>query len=310
MSGPQEFGKVAVLMGGWSPERAVSLDSGAAVLSALQQRGVDAHGVDVDCARLLGLANAGYARAWVALHGAGGEDGVAQAVLEVLGVAYTGSGVAASALAMDKARCKALWAGQALPTPAHRVLTENSDWDAVAAELGLPIFVKPAIGGSSLGMSKVTRAADLEAAWRAAKPIGGEVLAEAFIGGGEYTAAILGRQVLPLLKIEAAGAFYDYHAKYQADTTRYLCPCGLDRYQEDRMAALCLAAFDAVGARGWGRVDFMLDGEGNPWLLEINTVPGMTSHSLVPMAARAAGMGFEDLVLRILELSCTPEVPR
>lgn len=300
MSAASEFGKVAVLMGGWSAEREISLQSGSAVLAALRRRGVDAVGVDVDRDRLLGLRGEGFDRAWIALHGNGGEDGVAQAVLEVQGIAYTGSGVLASALAMDKYRCKALWAAQGIPTPPHRLLEEGIDFDAVADDLGLPLFVKPAAEGSSIGMSRVDTAADLPAAWRLAARFDATVLAERFIDGPEYTAAVLDRRVLPLLRIETPRGFYDYQAKYEAEDTRYHCPCGLPADEERRLAELSLKAFEALGARGWGRVDFMLDADGQPWFLELNTIPGMTSHSLVPMAAAAAGIDFEELVWRIL----------
>lgn len=297
---PSDFGKVAVLMGGWSPERDISLQSGASVLNGLKRQGVDAAAVDVSRETLLGLKGAGFDRAFVALHGEGGEDGLAQAVLEAQELPYTGSGVLASALAMDKARCKALWAAMGIPTPAHRVIHGESDFDGVARDLGLPLFVKPAQEGSSLGLSRVDSAADLPAAWRTAAELDDVVLAERFIDGPEYTAAILDRHVLPILKIEPAGEFYDYHAKYVADDTRYLCPCGLSEADEARLGELALRAFDAIGARGWGRVDFMLDKDGQPWFLEVNTVPGMTSHSLVPMCASADGISFDALVMKIL----------
>lgn len=301
-----DFGKVAVLMGGWSAEREVSLQSGKAVLAALQARGVDAHGVDVTRDRLLGLRAAGFNTAWIALHGHGGEDGVAQAVLEVQGIAYTGSGVAASALAMDKARCKAVWAASGIPTPPLRLLLASTNFISVANDLGLPLFVKPAAEGSSLGMSRVDDAQMLAPAWRKASEFSSQVLAERFIDGPEYTAAVLGGEVLPLLRIETDHDFYDYHAKYEANDTRYHCPCGLQADTEQRLAKLCKQAFDAVGACGWGRVDFMLDKAGDPWFLEINTVPGMTSHSLVPMCAAAVGIDFEELVWRILLTSQKP----
>lgn len=298
-----EFGKVAVLFGGWSAERDVSLNSGKAVLEALQKRGVDAHGVDVSRERLLNLKSEGFNTAWIALHGVGGEDGVTQAVLEVQGIPYTGSGVSASALAMDKSRCKAVWASSGIPTPVHRLLKEDSDFEAVAADLGLPIFVKPVGEGSSIGMSLVRAASDLKAAWKTASAFGSQVLAERFVDGPEYTAGILDGKVLPLIRIETNHSFYDYQAKYEADDTQYHCPCGLAPDQEAHLAKLSLQAFDIVGARGWGRVDFMLDSDGQPWFLEINTLPGMTSHSLVPMCAGAAGIDFEELVWRIL-LTC------
>lgn len=301
------FGRVAVLMGGWSAEREISLLSGAAVCAGLIERNIDAVAVDINRQRLLGLKDEGFDRAWVALHGAGGEDGVAQAALELLGLPYTGSGILASALAMDKRRCKALWAGQGIPTPAWRLLDGDSDPAQVVAELGLPLFVKPAREGSSLGMTRVDDAQALAAAHAEAARYDTDVLGERYIAGPEYTAAVLGDQVLPMLRIEAAGGFYDYRAKYQCDTTRYHCPSGLSQAQEERFAELSLQAFRTVGARGWGRVDFLLDSDGEPWFLELNTVPGMTSHSLVPMAARAAGIGFPELVERILDLGCKEE---
>lgn len=300
MIDPRSFGKVAVLMGGWSAEREVSLQSGAAVLAALQRSGVDAVGVDVDRDGLLTLNTGHFDNAWIALHGTGGEDGLAQAVLETQGIAYTGSGVLASALAMDKYRCKALWAGQGIPTPGHCLLHEQTDFAGVASELGLPLFVKPACEGSSIGMSKVETAGELGAAWRLASRYDTSVLAERFIAGPEYTASILAGQVLPLIRIETPRGFYDYQAKYESEKTLYHCPCGLDDEAQQRLERLSLRAFEVLGARGWGRVDFMLDQHDQPWFLELNTIPGMTSHSLVPMAAAQAGIDFDTLVLRIL----------
>ncbi|MAA75391.1 MAG: D-alanine--D-alanine ligase [Salinisphaeraceae bacterium] len=304
MNGPtQQFGKVAVLMGGWSPEREVSLQSGAAVLEALRRGGVDATGIDLNREKLLSLRAEGYDRAFIALHGEGGEDGLVQAVLEAQQLPYTGSRVLASALAMDKARCKSLWASMGVPTPPHRVIHEQTDFDALVGDLGLPLFVKPAQEGSSLGLSRVNTVNELPAAWRKAAELDDVVLAERYIDGPEYTAAILDGRVLPLLRIEPAGDFYDYHAKYVSDDTRYVCPCGLPEDQEQNLARLCARAFEAIGGRGWGRVDFMLDASGQPWFLEVNTVPGMTSHSLVPMCAQADGIDFDTLVRRILATS-------
>ncbi|MGA7802601.1 MAG: D-alanine--D-alanine ligase [Gammaproteobacteria bacterium] len=298
---PAVFGKVAVLMGGRSAERAVSLNSGTAVLNALLARGVDAHPVDADQPDLLGeLARTGFDRAFIALHGRGGEDGVIQGALEVLGLPYTGSGVLGSALSMDKVRTKRVWQGAGLPTPPYAVLRERADLSA-AESLGFPLMIKPAREGSSIGMSKVEQTAGLEAAWLAAAGYDREVLAERWIEGGEYTAALLGADALPLIRLETPRSFYDYEAKYQADSTRYLCPCGLAADRERECQQLAASAFDALGAGGWGRVDFMVDSDGQPWLIEANTVPGMTDHSLVPMAARAAGIDFEQLVWRILE---------
>ena len=297
------FGKVAVLFGGRSAEREVSLKSGAAVLAALQRSGVDAHGFDPAVQDLHGLLDEGYQRAFIALHGRYGEDGTVQGALELMGIPYTGSGVLASALAMDKWRTKLVWQAAGLPIPAYELLTADSDFDAVAARLGLPLFVKPANEGSSVGISKVKHVSELRAAYEEAVRHDKLVIAEAFIGGGEYTAAILGEQALPVIKIEPANEFYDYEAKYLRNDTRYLCPCGLAPEQEAEMQHLAQLAFALIGGEGWGRVDFLMDEVGKPYLLEINTSPGMTDHSLVPMGARQAGMNFEQLVLRILELA-------
>ena len=298
---PRTFGKVAVLMGGHSAEREISLKSGAAVLRALQSRQVDAHGVDAADADVLGrLRRGGYDRVFVALHGRGGEDGVMQGALEVLGLPYTGSGVLGSALSMDKVRSKRLWRGAGLPTPAFAVITGPADLDA-ARDLGFPLMIKPAQEGSSIGMSKVDREADLRGAWEQAARYDAEVLAERWVEGSEYTAALLGGQALPLIRLETPRAFYDYEAKYQADSTRYICPCGLPEDRERQLQDLARQAYDVLGGGGWGRVDFLVDAEGAPALIEANTIPGMTDHSLVPMAARAAGLDFETLVWRILE---------
>ncbi len=297
------FEKVAVLFGGRSAEREVSLKSGAAVLAALQRSGIDAHGFDPAAQDLHALLDEGYQRAFIALHGRYGEDGTVQGALELMGIPYTGSGVLASALAMDKWRTKLVWQAAGLPMPAYELLNADSDFDAVAARLGLPLFVKPANEGSSVGISKVKQADGLRAAYEEAARHDTLVIAEAFIGGGEYTAAILGGQALPVIKIEPANEFYDYEAKYLRDDTRYLCPCGLAPEQEAEMQHLAQQAFALIGGRGWGRVDFLRDEAGKPYLLEINTSPGMTDHSLVPMAARQSGMSFEQLVLRVLELA-------
>ncbi|MEK7323331.1 MAG: D-alanine--D-alanine ligase [Pseudomonadota bacterium] len=304
ISDARAFGKVAVLMGGVSAEREVSLKSGNAVHAALLRRGVDAHAIDAAGDVLRQLADGGYARVFIALHGRGGEDGVIQGALETLGLPYTGSGVLGSALGMDKLRSKWLWRSVGLDVPAFAVVDERSDPGTLLAQLGLPMMIKPAREGSSLGVSKVKTAAELPAAIAAARLLDDSVLAEQFIRGGEYTCAILGREVLPVIRIETPREFYDYQAKYFTDDTRYLCPCGLPAAQEKTLRTLALHAFDALACRGWGRVDFMLDGADRPWLIEVNTVPGMTDHSLVPMAARQAGIGFDDLVWRILETSC------
>ncbi len=298
-----KYGKVAVLMGGLSAEREVSLKSGSAVLVALQKQGVDAHGIDAGKDVLQVLARGQYTRAFIALHGRGGEDGVMQGALEVLGIPYTGSGVLGSALGMDKLRCKQLWVGCGIPTPEFAVYTDEQGLAAIASRLGYPLFIKPAHEGSSIGIGKATSLDELSRACAEAARYDRTVLIERCIVGPELTAGILGERELPLIRLETPRAFYDYEAKYLLDSTRYLCPSGLTDEQERRVQALARRAFDSVGCRGWGRVDFMLDGAGNPYVLEVNTVPGMTDHSLVPMAARHAGLSFEQLVMRILELS-------
>lgn len=296
-----ELGRVAVLLGGRSAERSISLESGAAVLEALAAAGVDAQAFDPAERPLAELA--GFDRAFIALHGRYGEDGTVQGALELMGVPYTGSGVLASALSMDKWRSKLIWRAAGLPTPECELLGADSDGEAIAARLGLPLFVKPAAQGSSIGVSKVKRAEDLPAAYAAAADHDSVVLAERGIDGGEYSVPILDGRALPALAIEPAAEFYDYEAKYLRDDTRYRCPCGLEPQAEAALARLAVTAFELLGGRGWGRVDLMLDREGAPWLIEANTVPGMTSHSLVPMAARAAGMSFQELCLRILATS-------
>ncbi|MEO5342155.1 MAG: D-alanine--D-alanine ligase [Gammaproteobacteria bacterium SHHR-1] len=294
-----DFGRVAVLYGGWSAERGISLISGQAVYEGLLGKGVEAQLINVDQAIVQRLGEGGFDRAFIALHGRGGEDGVIQGALEVLGLPYTGSGVMASALAMDKFRCKLLWQALGLPTPGFRLLQDAADL-AQAEALGLPLMIKPAHEGSSIGMSKVSSQLELEAAWHKARQYDGQVLAEQWISGSEYTTGILGERPLPLIRLETPHDFYDYEAKYSAEDTRYLCPCGLPQETEEQLAQLSLRAFKALGCSGWGRVDFMLDDAGKPWLLEVNTVPGMTDHSLVPMAAKQAGLGFDALVWGIL----------
>ena len=303
VSDPAEFGKVAVLMGGWSAERAVSLRSGQAVLTALLARGVDAHGIDADRQILRVLSGGGFDRVFIVLHGRGGEDGVIQGALEILGLPYTGSGVLASALGMDKLRTKQVWRGAGLPTPPWRLAESAAELADAARELGLPLAVKPAREGSSIGISRVEAPEQFQAAWEQAAACDSPVLVEPWIQGQEYTGALLGEAALPLIRLETPRTFYDYEAKYHANDTRYLCPCGLPESREAELQALVRQAFAAVDGAGWGRVDLMVDAEGQPWLLEVNTVPGMTDHSLVPMAARVAGFGFEDLVWRILETS-------
>lgn len=298
-----DCGRVAVLLGGRSAEREVSLRTGEAVLAALRRSGVDAHAVDPAQDAVGQLGRDGFARAFIALHGRGGEDGVIQGALESLGLAYTGSGVLGSALTMDKLRSKQVWIGAGVPTPAFEVLDAGGDFDAVARRLGLPLMVKPALEGSSLGMTRVERVEDLPGAYAEAARYDRCVLAESWVDGPEYTAAIVGDEVLPLIRLETPRAFYDYEAKYRADTTRYHCPCGLDAEREAALAARARAAFATLGASGWGRVDFLTDRTGAPAFIEVNTVPGMTDHSLVPMAARAAGFDFDELVLAVLATS-------
>jgi D-alanine-D-alanine ligase len=303
ISNAAEFGRVAVLHGGTSAEREISLLTGAAVLAALRSRGIDAHGFDPATRELGELRREGFARAWIALHGPGGEDGTMQGALEFLGIPYTGSGVTGSAIGMDKLRTKRLAAAVGVPTPEFIVLRTAADLDVALARLGLPMIVKPASQGSSVGMTRVEKATELPAAWRAATQHEPVAFAEPWITGGEYTVAILQGQALPSIRIETPCAFYDYEAKYFRDDTRYYCPSGLSVPAEQQLAELSLAAFEVCGAEGWGRADFMMTGQGAPLLLEINTVPGMTDHSLVPMAARAAGMDFGELAWRILETS-------
>ncbi|UCB54307.1 MAG: D-alanine--D-alanine ligase [Thiotrichales bacterium] len=298
-----DFGKVAVLMGGWSAEREISLLSGQAVLDALKESGVDAHGIDVGRDIAAQLAAANYSRALIMLHGRGGEDGAMQGLLEVMGMPYTGSGILGSALAMDKLRCKQVWAAEGFPTPEFIVLENEQDCQSALERLGLPLIIKPALEGSSIGMSKVEVEAEMLPAFEAARDCQGSVIAEKWITGAEYTAAILNHRVLPMIRLETDRKFYDYVAKYQSDDTRYICPCGLDAQKEQELGTVMLNAFDAIGASGWGRVDFMLDESQQPWLIEANTVPGMTSHSLVPMAAGQAGIGFNELVVEILRSS-------
>ena len=299
----KKFGKVAVMLGGTSAERPVSLKSGNAVLAALKRQGVDAHEFDPATRSLGDLISGEFDRVFIALHGRYGEDGCMQGALELLGLPYTGSGVMASALGMDKWRTKLVWRAAGLPTADWEILAADTDFDAAERNLGLPIFVKPAREGSSIGMSKVTTRGTLKAAWETAAEHDPLVLAEKFIDGAEFTAAILGDTALPLIRLAPAKdkAFYDFEAKYLRDDTEYHCPAGLPEAQEMAMRQLALDAFRLVGGRGWGRVDLMLDSLGNPYLLEVNTAPGMTDHSLVPMAARAAGLDFDALCLAILE---------
>ncbi len=296
----RRLGRVGVLYGGLSGEREVSLQSGAAVAAALAEAGLDHVSIDIGTDAVAEIQAAQLDCAFIALHGSGGEDGSMQALLQYLGIPYTGSGVAASALAMDKLRSKQLWRGIGLPTPEFAVLAENSDWSALLAQLGGEVMVKPAHEGSSLGMTLARTAEELHSAYRVAAQLDQCVLAERLIRGGEYTVAILQGQALPVIKLETDHAFYDYDAKYLADDTRYLCPCGLSAEKEAELQQLALAAYASLGCRHWGRVDVMADAQQNFYLLEVNTVPGLTGHSLVPMAARAAGLSFAQLVLAIL----------
>ncbi|MDI9220417.1 D-alanine--D-alanine ligase [Pantoea sp. EA-12] len=302
--------KVAVLMGGTSAERDVSLNSGSAVLAGLREMGIDAHGVDTRDVSVLDLKAQGFAKVFIALHGRGGEDGTLQAVLEFLQMPYTGSGVMASAITMDKLRSKLLWQGRGLPSGRFVWLTRqqhdaglDAATQASIAALGLPLFVKPSCEGSSVGISRVNSVEALPAALEEAFRHDNDVLIEAFLSGAEYTVGILGDEILPSIRIKTASEFYDYEAKYISDDTEYFCPSGLSAEKEAELQTLVLAAWRALGCSGWGRVDVMADGEGNFQLLEVNTSPGMTSHSLVPMAARQAGYSFPQLVARILELA-------
>jgi D-alanine-D-alanine ligase len=297
------FGKVAVLLGGKSGERDVSLKSGSAVLAALQGQGIDAEAFDPATRPLHDLEQ--YDAAFISLHGRFGEDGTMQGALELFGIPYTGSGVMASAIGMDKWRTKLIWHAAGVITPAFEVVSADSDFSAIEKRLGLPLFVKPANEGSSIGISKVKTVGGLKAAYELAAKSDPLVIAEQFVGGGEFTVGILGDQVLPIVRIVPANEFYDFEAKYLRDDTQYLCPCGLTSAQEAKIQAEALQAFKAIGGTGWGRVDFLMDEAGTHYFLEVNTSPGMTDHSLVPIAAKAAGIPFADLVKRILTLAIT-----
>ena len=299
-----DFGRVAVLMGGASSEREISLMSGRGVLAALQSRGVDAQAFDPSERDLADLKREGFARCFIALHGRGGEDGTLQGALEVLGLPYTGSGVMGSAIGMDKWRTKLIWLAAGIPTPRYRILAADDNWQAVADELGLPLIVKPAREGSTLGLTKVSTVGELPAAYElAAHKYRDLALAEEFIAGAEYTASILRDTALPLIRINAPDGNYDYQNKYFSDDTRYICPCGLPAAEQASLQDLSLKAFRLVGCAGWGRIDIMRRADGQAFLLEVNTSPGMTGHSLVPMAARAAGLSYEDLCLAILAMT-------
>ncbi|MFV3318901.1 D-alanine--D-alanine ligase [Pseudomonas sp. NY15374] len=294
------FGRVAVLYGGKSAEREVSLKSGAAVIEALTSAGVDVVAIDVGDDLLARLQNEKIDRAFIILHGRGGEDGSMQGLLECLGIPYTGSGILASALAMDKLRTKQVWQSLGIPTPRHAVLASESDCVEAGKELGFPLIVKPAHEGSSIGMAKVNSVEELVAAWKDAAKYDSQVLVEQWIHGPEFTIAVLRGQVLPPIALGTPHVFYDYDAKYIANDTQYRIPCGLDAGKEQELMDLTARACDAIGIEGWGRLDVMQDEQGRFWLLEVNTAPGMTDHSLVPMAARAAGLDFQQLVLAIL----------
>ena len=300
---PAQFGKVAVVMGGTSAEREVSLLSGAAVLKGLQSAGVNAYGIDADRNLVQRLMNERPDRVFIILHGRDGEDGKLQGALEWLGIPYTGSGVLASALAMDKVRTKLVWQQLGISTPDFVELHHDSDFAAVLKKLG-PCFVKPANEGSSIGIGGADTVEQLREAFRTAYAHDPEVLAESWIKGREYSVPVLGDQVLPVIEMRTRNAFYDYEAKYLSDETQYICPAELSAQETLELQSLVLRAYRAVGCSGWGRVDVMRDGDGRFWLLEVNTAPGMTSHSLVPMGAKAAGLSFEQLVLRILQSSC------
>ena len=298
----KQFGKVAVLNGGFSSEREVSLDSGAAVLAALQSRGIDAHRFDPKEQNILQLKAQGFQVAFNVLHGTYGEDGTVQALLDSIGIPYTGCGMAASALGMDKYRCKLIWQALGLPVPDFAVLHDDTDFAAVEAELGLPMFVKPAAEGSSVGVVKVKQPGELPKVYRELRErhLHGEIIAERFIDGGEYTCAVLGQQALPSIRIIPATEFYDYDAKYFRDDTVYQCPSDLDAVGEAEIRRLAKAGFEAIGGRGWGRVDFLRSQSGKLYVLDINTVPGMTGHSLVPKAAAQTGLDFADLCVEVL----------
>lgn len=298
-----QFGKVAVLMGGLSAEREISLLSGNAVLTALLNKGVDAHGVDVNKNIVNELDVGNYQRVFIVLHGRGGEDGTMQGLLEVMKLPYTGSGVMGSSIAMDKLKTKQIWLAMGLPTPGFCILDSEQSCEKAIEMLSLPLIVKPVLEGSSIGMSKVECADELIPAWQKAQQCGGTVIAESWIEGDEYTAAMLDNQVLPMIKLKTTHKFYDYDAKYEAIDTQYICPCGLSEERESTFAELTRQAFNAVNASSWGRVDFIVDKNKQPWLIEVNTVPGMTSHSLVPMAAKQSGLSFDDLVMKILMMA-------
>lgn len=302
---PKAFGRVAVLFGGNSAERPISIKSGTAVLEALQTAGVDAFGIDVDTHILSRLSSEAIDRAFIVLHGRGGEDGSMQGLLECAGIPYTGSGVLASALAMDKLRTKQVWLSRGLPTPRYAVLASEADCRAAAEDLGFPLIVKPAHEGSSIGMAKVADVDALVEAWKTASTFDAQVLVEQWIQGPEFTIAMLRGEVLPPIGLGTPHSFYDFDAKYLASDTQYRIPCGLSPEKEQELRELTAKACEAIGVKTWARADVMQDANGQFWLLEVNTVPGMTDHSLVPMAARAVGLDFQQLVLSVLDDSLT-----
>ncbi|CAG7857079.1 D-alanine-D-alanine ligase [biofilm metagenome] len=305
INNPKEFGRVAVLMGGTAAERQVSLNSGAAVFQALQRKGVDVVAIDITASPIDALAGQQKIdRVFNIVHGRGGEDGILQAVLEVMGIPYTGSGVMASAISMDKLRTKLCWLGYGLPTPRWHLLKNPNDLDACIERLGFPVIVKPAKEGSSIGMSKANNRDELAKAMANAAQFNCDVYAESWVVGKEYTVGLLDGKALPAIRLETPNAFYDFEAKYKSTTTQYHCPCGLNAEQEQYLQQLAVKAGEVIGIKGWARVDVFIDDKDQAQLIEINTVPGMTDHSLVPMAAKQAGIEFDDLVWRILETSC------
>lgn len=303
ITNPEEFGRVAVLMGGSAAERKISLKSGAAVFAALQRKGVNAIAIDISESSIDALAGQQIDRVFNIIHGRGGEDGVLQAVLDVMKIPYTGCGILASALSMDKLRTKLCWLGYGLPTPKWHLLKSTADLDFCIERLGFPVIVKPAQEGSSIGMSKANNRHELAKALAVAAEFNCDVYAESWVVGKEYTIGFLKGKALPVIRLETPNAFYDYEAKYNATTTQYHCPSGLSPDKEQQLQELAVQASDVIGVRGWARVDAFIDDSGNPQLIEINTVPGMTDHSLVPMAAKQAGIGFDELVWQVLETS-------
>lgn len=305
---PEDFGRVAVLMGGTAAEREVSLKSGQAVFEALLRNKIEAVALDIGEQPMQSLLDGNYSRVFNMLHGRGGEDGVMQGALQVLNLPFTGSGVLGSALSMDKLRSKLCWLGCELPTPVWAEIKGEEDLSECEEKLGFPVIVKPAQEGSSIGMSCAENPEELLASWKLASKCGCDVFAEQWITGKEYTVAVIGETALPIIRLETPNQFYDFEAKYVSESTEYLCPCGLSETAEKEMQTLALQACKALSVTGWGRVDLMVDAEGKPWLIEVNTIPGMTDHSLVPMAAREAGISFDELVWLILESTVSEEV--